>query len=86
MAPAGYTGKFVIRGTFPLKTGCVKSISTPQTIGKSEVEYKVAIGQLIDGCSSLRDIAAKVIVTNDDYNAVCEDFAYLSKLEIITVS
>jgi len=42
-------------------------------------------GDILNNCRSLRDISAKIMVSNDNYSSAYKDFKYLSNFGIISV-
>ncbi|MCE2705524.1 MAG: hypothetical protein LW807_00370 [Proteobacteria bacterium] len=80
-----HNGKYVIRGIFPITKGKVEKVNIPSTIGKADIQWKVQQGDILNNCRSLRDISAKIMVSNDNYSSAYKDFKYLSNFGIISV-
>lgn len=78
-----HNGKYCIRGIFPKRKCTVTKLNTPNVIGKSEIQWKIKEGDVLEKCTSLRDIAAKILVVNDNYDSACLDFNYLSTFDVI---
>lgn len=78
-----HNGKYCIRGIFPKRKCVVTKLNTPNVIGNAEIQWKIKEGDVLEECTSLRDIAAKILVVNDNYDSACLDFNYLSNFDVI---
>ena len=77
--------KYCISGIFPTFKGIVKSLNKPNLNGKAELEFQVKEGQTLGECESLRDIAAKIVLENANFENSLKDFNSLKTLKIINV-
>jgi biotin carboxylase len=80
-----YSGKYVFRGIFPIKQGLVTKINIPNTLGVTNIHWEIEPGYNLDLCTSLRDVAAKIVVENNDYSSAFKDFEYLSEFNLFEV-
>jgi hypothetical protein len=73
----------VFCGIFPTLPGKVIEKIKPQLESKFDITFKVEIDQQIDSCSSLRDIAASILVFNPNFEALQKDFEKLQEFKVI---
>lgn len=78
-----HNGTYCIRGIFPKRNCTVKKLNMPEVIGEVEIQWKIKENEILTDCSSLRDIAAKILVMNSSYESAKQDFEYLSTFDVI---
>jgi len=71
---------------FPYKKGTVIAIDEPKHL-KSNYTFaaKVKIGQVLDNPQNILNIAAEILLWNDNYSQLFNDFLLLKKYEAISV-
>ena len=78
--------KHYFSGLFPISEGKVVKLLEPTLSGQYELDWKVEVDAQLERCNSLRDIAASIIVANDNFAAAYADFKKLSKTTLLEIA
>ncbi|MBN2689131.1 MAG: hypothetical protein JXR42_00765 [Gammaproteobacteria bacterium] len=69
--------------SFPKLFGCVSKLLQPSVESRYSLEWHVVVGEQLQAAKSMRDKAAAFISWNSDYDALSNDFDYISKNSVL---
>lgn len=77
---------YYFSGMFPISEGKVINLINPNISGEYDISWRVKVGDTLNKCKSLRDIAATIVVSNNDFELAYADFLHLSKASVLALS